>query len=105
MTTSTANEIIKTIINWQLLLSGNITKQEMPKLSDLKDYSLKELLEANQIIKEINQSKINAGNGMMTIRIACEDRLIAAVYVLMHYDASGGAIAMMDDKILGIVGK
>ncbi len=54
------------------------------KPQSLADLSLAEMVEANRIVCEIGAVEIEAG--AKEVRTVCEDRLIAALYVLYHYE-------------------
>jgi hypothetical protein len=77
-----ARQIVAACVNHSLFRMGVI--EEPPP--SLAEYSLGELLEANEMIRAQNDEVDAAGN--RKIQIVCDDRLIAALYVLYHYEAS-----------------
>jgi hypothetical protein len=60
-----------------------ISKKQPPSL---EKYSLQELLDANRMVKEQGTTKNQ--DGSQTIRVHCDDRLVAALYCLYHYPAN-----------------
>lgn len=76
-----AEQIVADCIRFEMFAMG--IGGEGAKPPDL-DYSLAELLEANHCLKK----SIKNPNGTTTIHMTCDDRLIAALYVLKHYEAS-----------------
>lgn len=65
----------------------------------LEDVSLSEMLEAKAIIEAENRAAI--GPGPHTITMICDDRLIAAIYALLHY-RKGEVPAMANGKLIVI---
>lgn len=55
----------------------------------LKGISLEEMIQATRILQKENRDNPNGGS------CVCDDRLIAALYVLTHYPASDGDEAIL----------
>src|SRR5262249_14680855 len=55
---------------------------DMTPPPSLEDYSLQELLDANQIVRNSSMQRIEGGT---ILDVSCDDRLVAALYVLYHY--------------------
>jgi hypothetical protein len=64
------------------------------KVGSLEGVSLAEMLEAVAIVKQMNKDA-PAINGKRTIRMVPDDRLIAAAYVLDHYQPDCDAICII----------
>ena len=56
--------------------------EELPP--SLEKYSLQELIDANHRVAEENAKPMVNGKGGM--RLMCDDRLVAALYTLYHYE-------------------
>ena len=72
------------------LFSMGVDDVVPPEPPGLRKYSLEELLEANRLVCEENQRKSHqpVPHG---IQVYCEPRLVAAIYVAEHYEASPAA--------------
>jgi len=69
-----------------VLFRMGVTDEPPPSLAE---YSLQELIDANRRVAEENDKQPTTGR--RTIRMKCDDRLIAALYVAYHYDANDPA--------------
>ena len=68
---------------------------DAPSMDELRTISLSEMLEAKGLIEAAN--KVGGGNGKRTITMVCDDRLIAAIYVLAHYEPRNETIVELGD--------
>lgn len=80
MTESRAHEIVAVCLAHFLYQEG-LNEKELPSLGD---YSLKEMLEANEIVKSLNDGP--SVGGLRTVYVHCDPRYLAALYVAYHYD-------------------
>jgi len=71
------------------MASMGIGENQPPSLAD---YSLEQLLVANRMVKEEPNTKNKDGTESM--QMFCDDRLVAALYTVYHYEAEelGGDI-------------
>jgi len=112
MKTKESEKIISTIISWQLVLQGVIEREEVKSEIDIKKYSLLELLKANQLVEANNKRKRklqeywrtkNGNSNGISQHMTCADRLISAVYTLLHHAPNSELIAIVGDKGVGCV--
>jgi hypothetical protein len=84
MSVEKAKEIVGCMVLW-MMYHMEVTNDEPPKLT----YSLRELIEANDIVKKANkdaeQTPFIDGKRSRTMSLVCDDRLIAALYTAAHY--------------------
>ncbi len=76
MTIERAHEIVAVCLAHFLYQEG-LNEKELPSLAD---YSLREMLEANEIVENLNQP------GTQTVYVHCDPRYLAALYVAHHFD-------------------
>ena len=77
--------------------------QLSPKPETELNYSLAEMLKASEIVKKRNnKAKKNKPNGARTHYMTCDDRLIAALYVVANYESSRESICCCNGKYLFI---
>jgi len=69
----------------------------------LAEYSLGEMLEANKLVKEADQT--GPGNGPKTVQIVCDERLAAALYVLYHYEPNPNRAVVLNNMRYVVVAK
>jgi len=93
-----AKTIIGNIINWQMVLMGVVSREEMKinESIDMKSYSLQQLIDANIKVKECNK-KISPSKGKFSM--TCDDRIIAAIYTCLHYEVNHKISALINDKV------
>ncbi|MEN1784652.1 MAG: hypothetical protein AAGF77_05875 [Bacteroidota bacterium] len=86
MTIEAAKHIIGTIIQWQVYFMGSgPCPQEHLKTS----LSLQQLFEANEVVKEWHRFRRTIADPIAKEEryiMPLEDRLLAAIYVLLEYD-------------------
>lgn len=81
-----AQKIVGEMIQHVMYHQG-ISENRPPKM----EYSLQEMVKANSIIEKRNKTlkgRITKKGRIMKISMVCDDRLIAALYALTHYDPS-----------------
>lgn len=107
-----AKKIIGYLIEWQFVLMGVKEVSDIGERMDLSKYSLADLLRANAIViasenrkKKIREFHRAKGHVVKPcfIQMNAADRLIAAVYTAMHFEANGEAVALINDKMVGVV--
>lgn len=76
-----ATDITKACLAHTLYRMG-VTEEPPPSL---KEYSLRELLDANHVIAEHNKRPVV--DGKSTIQMVVADRMLAALYTLYNYEA------------------
>lgn len=79
-----AKEIVHAI-NCASYATMRIDGFEVPKW--LEEVSLADMLEAKAAVERLDREQKPDVNGTRTFHMKPDDRLIAAVYVLLHYDA------------------
>lgn len=80
---ATAEKINGATLEWALYKMGIIDHQP----ESIKEYSLRELIEARDVVNVANDEAQKATDGPRTIHTVCDDRAIAAVYVATHYES------------------
>lgn len=107
-----AKEIIASIIEWNLCLNGVTPRADIELNPTLKDYSLKELIKANDLVKSNNSRKRklqeyylnkNGKSNGINLSMTLDERLIAAIYTALHYPANGEMVALINDVGVGCV--
>lgn len=68
---------------------------EAPSIAELRGVSLAEMLESKALVRAANL--IKDADGKQTITMTCDDRLIAAIYVLINYEPRSEAIVEIGD--------
>lgn len=93
-----AQKIVKACVAHRMYDMG-VVDEEPPSLYE---YSLRELLEANDRVREENENQPK--EGVMSFQTVCDDRLVAALYTIYHYEAERGTsiepICMLGEKAL-----
>ena len=99
MKLSEARKIVGEIIRWQMHHMGIL-----PEAPAHIDYSLPQLLEANKIVERANKSTkrdfIEGKTYKRKIQLTLDDRIIAAVYVIMNYGSSREPITACNGKYI-----
>lgn len=106
MKISEAKQIIWTITKWQFYMQGIV--DEIPCESLSTDLSLEDLMRANKMVSVANKRKMKDQNDGkrkkgISIQLTIDERLIAAIYVALHYPANGEAVAIMNMIGVGCV--
>lgn len=107
ITEEIAIKIVQQIVKWQFVLSGIVERSEIMDDIDLKEFTLMELIEANNIVKEINSKhpalkKTNESKGKI-IRLTVDDRVISGVYFALHYTPGDSIHVLYNDVGVGCV--
>lgn len=90
MTEEQAKEIVVDCVSNALYGQDWMKNKPTPSLAK---YSLSELVEANHIVRDIQDDS--------RLWVHCDDRIIAALYTIYHHDA--GNVVTVDDKAILIV--
>jgi hypothetical protein len=95
-----AKEIVQACVHHTMHKMGIIEEQP----PSLYEYSLRELLDANDQVKADNDSRRDL-KGPQSFQTVCDDRLVSALYTLYHFDGdqNGGRvepIALANGKAL-----
>lgn len=91
MTPERAREIVAAIADRSFMAMGISDKSP-----SLEGVSLVDMLEAATVVEQANR-EAKTVDGMRTFHVVPDDRLIAAVYALEHYDSYGQWIAAKID--------
>lgn len=92
MTPERAHEIVATINRYAFYTMGLYEPGQT--LGSLEGVTLAEMLEAKAWVELDNETR-PAIDGKRTIHVVPDDRLIAAAYVINHYQADSDAILML----------
>lgn len=112
MTTKEAEIIIGYIIKWQFVFMSVTERESITERIDLSNYSLQDLITANNLTRANNRRKekimsYNNAIGRKTkgckIHMVLDDRVIAAVYTALHHQPNNQIIALIDDVGVGCV--
>lgn len=112
MKLSEAKKIVGYVIEWQFVLMGVKARNDLKEIIDLSKYSLADLIKANSIVDKHNSNKRriqqkNAENGIkskpISIQMTLADRLIAAVYVALNFEANGQMQVLINDVAVACV--
>ena len=112
MSLTEAREIVKEIMQWQMVCMGVFERKEITPQLNLKQYSLADLIRANQMVVSDNlrSDKLaewhrEQGHKVQprTVYMTLADRLIAAVYTALHFESDGEMIALAHDRGVGVV--
>jgi hypothetical protein len=98
-----AKKIVSEILEWQFIMMGVKERNSFKSVIDLNEYSLKQLLEANDIVSEVNEITMKESKGSHTIHMTCADRLISAVYTALNFEPDGEAVVLINDRMVGVV--
>jgi hypothetical protein len=107
-----AQQIVSTIVNWQFVLQGVVSKDEAKLSVDLKKYSLEELIKANKLVMSNNSRKAklqeywrNKGCETKGIsqQLTLADRLIAGVYTALNFPPDNEVNVLVNDIGVGCV--
>lgn len=112
MTLDQAREIVSACCRHSYYQMG-VTDEVPPSL---KEYSLRELLDANDLVQRDNKSQdaiamaalAAGGKGAIRSQMFCADRFIAALYVLYHYRPDGDdteAVAANGERVVVVCAK
>lgn len=97
MTQLEAKAIVSEMVTVHLAHVGLSKQRQVMK------YELADMLKANEIVKAINRKTCQSNkSGQKTIHMTLDERAIAAMYVLMNYQASDTAIAVVNGKAMFI---
>lgn len=112
MSLQEAREIVKEIMQWQMVCMGVFERKEITPKLNLKQYSLADIIKANSIVESDNkrsdklaQWHREQGHNVQprTVYMTLADRLIAAVYTALHFEPDGEMIALAHDRGVGVV--
>lgn len=79
MTIEEARDIVRACTAHTMYMMG-VADEQPPSL---EGYTLRQLLDANDMVKEADRNQ--SGDGPRTMQVVCADRLIAALYTAYHY--------------------
>lgn len=96
MTGARALDIVS-MVNDMAFCSMGLWEEGKP-LRSIRDVSLAEMLEAKRIVEEKNALPLPPPGGARTIHCVPDDRLIAAAYVISHYEPNGSPILMLPQQ-------
>jgi hypothetical protein len=79
-----AKRLVAMMTEHAFYTQGIIDKQPQ----NISGFTLAEMLYANRYVENLNKNAKPDPAGKKTIQLVCDDRLIAAIYVLYHYGYS-----------------
>lgn len=101
MKISEARKIVSEMFRWEMYHMGVI--EEMPENIN---YSLDDMLKANRIVSRHNKVKdkflVMGKTYRRIMQVTVDDRLIAALYVAMQYEAQKQSITCCNGKYIGV---
>lgn len=97
---------INSAISSAFFAACGVNDEPFPDLSSLKDVSLSDMLEAARMIRDENETRENAaeqnGGGRIITAVA-DDRVIAAVFVLVNYEHSREPIVNGNRRLVAVL--
>jgi len=112
MSLQEAREIVKEIMQWQMVCMGVFERKEIKPALNLRQYSLADLIKANGMVVSDNkrsdklaQWHRERGHNVKprTVYMVLADRLIAAVYTALNFEPDGEMVALVHDCGVGVV--
>lgn len=97
---------IHSAISTAFFAACGVNDEPFPDLSSLKDVPLSDMLEAGRMIREENKAAEEAskpGAGGIRLTAVADDRLIAAVFVLVNYEHSREPIVNGNRRLVAVL--